>query len=231
MGIFTRVGRGRRASDCEASRSKSRSTSPEPRGTKGERRDKKLSKLERLAARTQALVDVNAKAARDTLRATPTASVAPYSTVGPHPSEWKRRRGETPSSVIERVLRLGIVLRPSAEDVDKVKTLQRARGGGDAVASIRARRVAGELAEAGANAERLAHSLKDDGWELREVTYMPGDHMGFMRLSIGVGVIIVAVPPVLQGEDMLRSLRHARRAACSFCRSAQWGTIWRIPSI
>ena len=93
MGIFTRVGRGRRASDCEASRSKSRSTSPEPRGTKGERRDKKLSKLERLAARTQALVDVNAKAARDTLRATPTASVAPYSTVGPHPSEWKRRRG------------------------------------------------------------------------------------------------------------------------------------------
>ena len=223
MGIFTRVGRGRRASDCEASRSKSRSTSPEPRGTKGERRDKKLSKLERLAARTQALVDVNAKAARDTLRATPSASVAPYSTVGPHPSEWKRRRGETPSSVIERVLRLGIVLRPSAEDVDKVKTLQRARGGGDAVASIRARRVAGELAEAGANAERLAHSLKDDGWELREVTYMPGDHMGFMRLSIGVGVIIVAVPPVLQGEDMLRSLRHARASGVLVLQSARVG--------
>lgn len=223
MGIFTRLLRGRGASDGEASRSKSRSTSPEPRGTKGKRRDKKLSKLERLATKTERLVEMDAQASRDTLGATPAVSSAPYSTVGPHPSEWKRRRAETPSSVIERMTRLGIVLRPSAEDKNEIKALQQARGGGDAVASIRARRLAGELAEASANAERLADSLKLAGWELREVTYMPGDHMGFMRLYMNVGVIIVAVPPALQKEDMLRSLRHARANGVLVLQSARVG--------
>jgi len=225
MGIFTRLLRGRGASDGEASRSKSRSTSPEPRGTKGKRRDKKLSKLERLATKTERLVEMDAQASRDTLGATPAVSSAPYSTVGPHPSEWKRRRAETPSSVIERMTRLGIVLRPSAEDKNEIKALQQARGGGDAVASIRARRLAGELAEASANAERLAHSLKLARWELREVTYMPGDHMGFMRLYMNVGLIIVAVPPALQKEDMLDRCATRERMACSFCRARGWGTI------
>ena len=133
----------------------------------------------------------------------------PYSRLGPHPSEWKRREGAPTSSHLERVAKRAIVLRPSSEDSDVIKALQSSRSTRDAT-GILARHSAKQIQEAFALTDELVQELRDKSWELREVAYMPGDDLGFMRLLESVSVVVVAIPLALQGGDLLELLRKAR---------------------
>jgi len=134
------------------------------------------------------------------------STATPFSARGPHPTERKRRVGGVASEAMDRVLRRAIVLRPSEEDLEIMSAVRAERGLGVS----RARRAVMEMERTRARADSVAAELLELGIEIREVAYMPGDELGFMRLIDNIGVIVVAIPPTLQGKTLLELLRVAR---------------------
>jgi hypothetical protein len=73
-----------------------------------------------------------------------------------------------------------------------------------------ARRTLIEMERTRERAESIVAELLETGWEIREVAYMPGDDLGFLKLIDRVGLVVVAIPPTLQGQKLLELLRRVR---------------------
>ena len=186
---------------------------------------KKQTKTQRLvASMMHSNVATEADALAERLRTgAATTTTTPYSYAGPHPSEWKRKQGEAPSESVPRVARRGIVLRPSVEDRDRVMRLKAERGHRSGLSASAVRRALTELNAATATADAICQELRESGWEMREVAFMPHDDLGFKRLAGTVGAIVVAIPPALQSESLLALLRTVRAGGTLVFQSARVG--------
>ena len=186
---------------------------------------KKQTKTQRLvASMMHSNVATEADALAERLRTgAATTTTTPYSYAGPHPSEWKRKQGEAPSESVPRVARRGIVLRPSVEDRDRVMRLKAERGHRSGLSASAVRRALTELNAATATADAICQELRESGWEMREVVFMPHDDLGFKQLAGTVGAIVVAIPPALQSESLLALLRTVRAGGTIVFQSARVG--------
>lgn len=199
-----------------ASANDAKENAREPRATKSAR-SRKGKKPKRSAGRIEvlaALVGADAvveddgaeELANRLLTQATTSGKTPYSRDGPHPAEWKRHVGDAVSAAVVRVARRGIVLQPSAQDelaLDAVRRTSKQSAG-------TARRAALQSKETKATTDAIVAELRAQAWELREVAYMPGDDLGFIRLAQQIGAIVVDVPPALQTGAFLQLCRRAR---------------------
>lgn len=147
------------------------------------------------------------------------STATPYSSIGPHPVEYKRRVGAPASEPLERVRRRAILLRPSEDDRRIMRSLKVDRG----VDTLGARRALIEMERTRERAESIVTELLETGWEIREVAYMPGDDLGFLKLIEHVGMVVVAIPPALQAQTLLELLRRARSSGVLVMLSAVVG--------